>query len=551
MRKLKFLSIFIYTVFLTLISLYINGKSLIGIDDANIYMVYMKNFANGYGFVYNVGGERVEGFTSLLWTLIGSFFFYLSSKPEILLLSANLLIITYTLYIITCYLDKFENNKFLSVKSFIFLGIIGITPGFIDWTITSLMETGLWCFLLTTTSLKILSYKKIEDKYKHYSVLNLLYILLVITRPESMLLVPFFVLLNSLKEYFVSKTIRVVITTSFISLLVFISSLVILLYWRLEYFGYPLPNTYYAKVSSSKIDNMISGLRYLYSLFIQKPLLLVLISFSFWKIIKAIIYKNIIANFSFFILFSIMMVSLAIPLYSGGDHFGLHRFIMPFIPIFFLSGIVILKELNFFASRTKLMLLFFLFFFSNEYNYKNWYIHKMYPISHEWGIAVGGRSDSEKLNDFFRANRKLPSQGVLVAGGTAYGYNGETIDLLGLNNTKMAHADKIKDRNLPKNHASFNSDVFFQLCPDLFWYSNCGFVKYSELVPIKNKVNANTFSSTVFKNIQLDDRFIESYGYYRIENVYNQKEALLIFANKKFVRSLDTFNYKITTIPYE
>jgi hypothetical protein len=513
----------------------------------------MKNFANGHGFVYNVGGERVEGFTSLLWTLIGSYFFYLSSKPEILLLIFNITIISFTLYIVSKYIDRNAEDQFklFSKQSLFFLALIGVTPGFIDWTVLSLMETGLWCFLLTSISLKTIQFKLDDNKFRHYSILGIFYVLLVSCRPESILLIPFFILLNSIKEFLYSKSIKTLITWSLVSSLFFIVSLLVLIYWRLDYFGYPFPNTYYAKVSSSKIDNMISGLRYLYSLFIQKPLLLVLISFSFWKITKAIIDKNIVANFSFIILFSLIAVSLAIPLYSGGDHFGLHRFIMPFIPIIFLSGIVILKELNFFTSRTKLILLFFLFFFSNEYNYKNWYIHRVYPISLEWGLAFAGRSNSEKLNNFFKANEKLPSQGVLVAGGNAYGYIGETIDLLGLNNTKMAHADKIKDRNLPKNHASFNSDVFFQLCPNLFWYSNCGFVKYDELVPKENKVNAGNFETIIFKNIQLDNRFIESYGYYRIENVYNQKEALLIFANKKFVSSLDTFNYKITTIPYE
>jgi len=288
---------------------------------------------------------------------------------------------------------------------------------------------------------------------------------------------------------------------------------------------------------------------YLYRLFIEKPFFLVLISFPVWIFIKSIINKNILVNLSFIFLFSIMMVSMAIPLYSGGDHFGLHRFIMPFIPVIFLLGVVILKELNFFKSRTKLILLFFLLFFSNEYNLR--YIHRYNPIRHEWSIAIDGRSNSNKLNDFFKANEKLPSQGVLVAGGTAYGYNGETIDLLGLNNTKMAHADKIKDRSLPKNHASFNSGIFFELSPDLFWYSNCGFVKSDELIPKEYIVNPNDFFSRVFKNIHQNKRFIENYGFYRFENKNNQSDALQIFANKKFVCSLDTSIYKFSTIHYE
>jgi hypothetical protein len=551
MQFVRLLFISFYVVILTIISWFINGKSLIGIDDANIYMVYMRNFANGHGFVYNVGGERVEGFTSLLWTLLGSIFFYISNHPEKLLIIFNVTIISYTLYIVSNYIDREAEDEFklFSKQSLFFLGAIGVTPGFIDWTVLSLMETGLWCFLLTSISLKTIINKD-NDKIKHYSTLGLLYVLLVFCRPESMLLVPFYILLNSINEYLQSKSIKTMIKWSLYTSLYFIVALTALIYWRLDYFGYPFPNTYYAKVSNSITDNIISGLKYLYELSYQKPFLLVLVSFSFWIIIKSILNKNIESNLSFIMLFSIMAISLIIPLYSGGDHFGLHRFIIPFVPIIFLSGVIILKELNFFKSRSQLILLLFLLFFSNMHNYRDTLFNR-YPIHHEWDIAVYGRSNSTKLNDFFKSNEKLPSQGVLVAGGTAYGYNGETIDLLGLNNTKMAHADKIKDRNLPKNHASFNPNVYFELSPDLFWYSNCEFVKTDVLVPEEVIINTRHFYSLVFKNIQLDKRFRKGYGYYRIDNIYNQKEVLLIFANKKFVNSLDTSLYKITTIKYE
>src|SRR5690348_8740950 len=35
-----------------------------GIDDANIFLAYARNISAGGGFVFNAGGERVEGFTS-------------------------------------------------------------------------------------------------------------------------------------------------------------------------------------------------------------------------------------------------------------------------------------------------------------------------------------------------------------------------------------------------------------------------------------------------------------------------------------------------------
>jgi arabinofuranosyltransferase len=41
-------------------------------DDAMIAMRYARNFANGYGLVWNPGGERVEGYTDPLWVLFMS-----------------------------------------------------------------------------------------------------------------------------------------------------------------------------------------------------------------------------------------------------------------------------------------------------------------------------------------------------------------------------------------------------------------------------------------------------------------------------------------------
>src|SRR5215510_1767079 len=61
----------------------------LGIDDANIYFVYAKNLALGHGFVYHPGGERVEGFTSLLWTLLCAAAHRVAARPEPWLIGLN------------------------------------------------------------------------------------------------------------------------------------------------------------------------------------------------------------------------------------------------------------------------------------------------------------------------------------------------------------------------------------------------------------------------------------------------------------------------------
>jgi hypothetical protein len=371
------------------------------------------------------------------------------------------------------YIDFLEGKLYFNIFSkwsIFFLISIITTPGFIDWTVLSLMETGLWCGLLTLTVLKIISFKSDYSSNRHEGILIVLYVLLLLSRPESMLLVPLFITLNAVKRSFELGSVQTSLKWGALSLFAFFITLALIVLWRLKNFGYPLPNTFYAKVSSSSVDNLVAGIKYLFWFFVQKPFVLLVIFYSGFVVIVNKKMVSLKSKLSLSILLTVFLVSLAIPLYSGGDHFGLHRMLVPFLPILFLLSVELIKDLSYFKGKWSMTLILFLFFLSNEYNYRNLLIDKQSPIKHEWTIAVQGRENSEKLNRFFKNSPYLPSQGVLTAGGSAYAYCGHTIDLLGLNNSVMAHASKEKDRNLPKNHASFNVDAFFELSPDLFWY---------------------------------------------------------------------------------
>ena len=63
----------------------IDGRRYFGLfDDAMISMRYAWNFSHGHGLVWNPG-ERIEGYTNLLWTLIMSVFTRLLDKPAAIL----------------------------------------------------------------------------------------------------------------------------------------------------------------------------------------------------------------------------------------------------------------------------------------------------------------------------------------------------------------------------------------------------------------------------------------------------------------------------------
>lgn len=82
-----------------------HGNPALGVDDANIFFVYAEHLTAGHGFVYNVGGERVEGFTSLLWVLLCAPFFATMQRPEGGVLAVSTLLVAVTHTVATTWLD--------------------------------------------------------------------------------------------------------------------------------------------------------------------------------------------------------------------------------------------------------------------------------------------------------------------------------------------------------------------------------------------------------------------------------------------------------------
>src|SRR5689334_7717030 len=224
---------------------------LTGIDDANIYFVYAKNLANGHGFVYNVGGERVEGFTSLLWTLICTLAFKFSSQPELILLVINVVTISVGIAVALTYL---QNDFLITQKSWqirilwsgIFLVLLLSSPRYIVWNTITLMENGLWSTLLLVTTIFVII-GHASRRAINFGFIPFL-ILLVLTRPESILWGFIFVGVIYIRLAFAKGPITALKDLA-PSVLCFIISVVLMTLFRLQYFGYPLPNTYYAKVS--------------------------------------------------------------------------------------------------------------------------------------------------------------------------------------------------------------------------------------------------------------------------------------------------------------
>ncbi len=485
---LNFLLIVILSACFTAIYYYLYDQPIVGIDDANIYFVYVKNFVNGHGFVYNVGSERVEGFTSLLWVLLISPLYWLGSPFELSVLLLNVLLLSGIVYR-TLRLIQYINNTpaFFSPAACLVLSFLFLIPGFVEWMTLSLMENALWCFLLVSTVGAAVKFLR-EEQRRHLIWLSVYVGLLVLTRPESMLWGLVFGVGIALLSGFGLPRRNAWWSPSGLYLLgAYLFVLGTLIVIRYSYFGYLLPNTYYAKVSSDKVHNLIHGARYIGFSLYQTPLLwlfvfgslvsLTILLSHWWR--ERLPLHTLPKFMKLQLAFSLVCIlSVALAVYVGGDHFAMLRFFQAFIPIYFLALLNFPFWKHFFVFRYEgtlpvsvrsgylvLLLLLPLLYFSTQ-SPLHLLSEERSPLFPEFRLASMGRQEGKLLTELFSQLPEFPTVGVSAAGGFAYTYRGATIDLMGLNNTEMAHASDVKVGL--KNHAAFYIPTFFSLQPAVF-----------------------------------------------------------------------------------
>lgn len=513
------------------IAWYSNGQPIHGTDDANIYMVYMRNLAEGHGFVYNVGGERVEGFTSLLWTIIGAALYGLSGQLfHYLLLLLNFTIIVFSLYHISKLIDFSLGKKdTVSMASVFPLVILVLTPGYFDWTVLSLLETGLWSSQIILSVVLIIRINWFSKTVSHELAFVGLSSSMIVTRPEAMLWVPFLFALRLLKGIIIDGVSIKNGLVLMVGLCYPMAMLAALTFWRIDYFGYPLPNTFYAKVSSDLVSNAQDGFRYLYDCFKLYPHLPSILLGLFLILPQVLLSGGKKAGLGG-VIFLVSCCALLIPVLVGGDCFGYARFLQPVMPVMLASVPLLLKRIGFEAVVMAVTIITLAqsptLFARVKYGESK--------IKQQWAIAEGSRGEAERTRAFFSDLHVKPSIGVLSAGGFAWSYDGEVLDLLGLNNVEMAHRSPVKNPGVLKNHASFNFDVFMMQSPDIVRIS------WIDKFDCKNPNEADLrWLNAGLLKLDKEPRFQENYKWSCIQKTGHER-VIVGYMRKGFLESLPT-----------
>ncbi len=146
------------------------------------------------------------------------------------------------------------------------------------------------------------------------------------------------------------------------------------------------------------------------------------------------------------------------------------------------------------------------------------------PICQEFLIAKTGRYNGSVLSQIFNGLSKKPVLGVITAGGISRTYSGRIVDLMGLNDTTIAHYPG--PRFGMKNHAAFAPELFRELDVDLMPF---------EPMP---------FMSKVLKGMLETESFVENWRCGRIRKNGTEEETRSFFVENEFLdRLLSTGDY--------
>jgi hypothetical protein len=334
-----YLILFIYKT-----SFIVNGERYFCLfDDAMVSMSYARNLTDGHGLVWNIAGEKVEGFTNPLWVFCMALFHLLTvaaSKISLLIQITEGIFLVLSLFFVKKIADAVATDS-----PFVSFGAVLLTAFYLPINFWSLqgMEVGP---LILLTNIVIW---KVVESHQQQKFNGWIYPLLgieTLLRPDLFLL--FFVTGAFLAV--VDKTNRkkhiLVGGTTFLLCVLIQTSL------RIWYYGEILPNTYYLKLTGYPLSLRISRGFLVAAEF--------LVGNANWIFLLTVVF--IIRKRSPIVLFlsSIFFAQVLYSIYVGGDAWekwgGANRYIaigMPALFVLFTSALseVLKKFLKTFSQQ--------------------------------------------------------------------------------------------------------------------------------------------------------------------------------------------------------
>lgn len=418
------------------------------IDDAYISLHYARNFALGMGLVFNPG-EFVEGYTCFLWVVL------LSLPAELLpptalpsvAIAAGVVATAIAIGIALEIADRLWPTQEPALRGGAAL-ILALHFPLLFWAHTG-METGLFLALLLGANLGFVDWLGDPTRSRSLTLSSILLALAALTRPETLLL--FSVHLPFLLGKPTRRTLRDLLRFALPFGLIVGAHLI----WRLDYYGHPLPNTYYAKVQTPA-ENLAHGIDYLRKGFPPHLPWVLLIALR-------VVLRRRWGRVDLY-LGGLALAILASVLLTGADHFGELRYFVYLWPYLFLLALPELehwitalcrrlpeRSLGRRIALAHATILVAILSFRAVYQYREL---GTYAVS-----AFGGRDLAERLAELGRwLHDHSEAEDVIatpLVGAIAYYSERTTVDMLGLTDATVARSPTPVEA--PRDHEHFDT----------------------------------------------------------------------------------------------
>jgi len=292
-------------------------------DDAMISMRYAKNLANGYGLVWNPGGERVEGYTNPLWVLFMALFHLLplsESKISLPIQLSGMGFLLINLFCVKKIADLLSKGDRFASLTAVFL--TAFYYPLVYWSLRGMEVSVLVCIVNSSIWLALRSVHAGRPSLVLYLILGIA----TLVRPDMIVTV------ISILMYVLVVDPRNRHGNAVMGLTVLFSFVLLQTAFRLTYFGEFLPNTYYLKMTGYPALLRISRGLIVAPKFLCTMIPLVLLA--------PFIYGFLRRNSQALLLFWIFSTQVLYSIYVGGDAWELwgrsNRYVVIAVPALFI-----------------------------------------------------------------------------------------------------------------------------------------------------------------------------------------------------------------------
>lgn len=447
-------------------------------DDSFITYRYVKNFTEGNGLVFNIG-ERVEGYTCFLWVIllsgVKSLGFNFISASQTLGIISSLLTLLVTYLISSKIFTKSKGTAYNLVFTLSASLMLAVNGSFAYWAVSG-METGMFACLLT---LGIYLYlKELKDNSDSLPLSSIIFLFASLTRPEGNLVFAVTVLhkiiytLKAQKSDAGAKN-NLFAKNNLLWLGLYIVPALIFMIWRYSYYGYLLPNTFYAKTGSS-LEYFKTGLDYTWTF---------LKAYGFYGLFMLIALYTLTSKDKFYYYLYLVMIFVIFTIYVifvGGDVLRPNRFFVPVMPVFFIlvqEGIAMLAELFDKKREMALGALVGLAVIggTSYYTYSSEKDTIKGYADLEKGLVEKMKGTAGWLKNKQTQNGKPLTVAATTIGAISYYSDVILIDMLGLTDKEVAHNPKpipeISSKDVGWRERNYNVEYIMSRKPDYIYFS--------------------------------------------------------------------------------